>query len=72
MTKRVSQNADSTMDFPSGRDAVQKLKMQLDELPEIRQQRVDALKRAILDGTYEFSPLAVAAAMLADLGLESG
>jgi len=60
MTKPAAPNA-----LCSGSDAVQKLKMQLDTVPEIRQHRVDALKQAITDGTYKISPLGVATAMLA-------
>ncbi len=60
MTKPAAPNA-----LCSGSDTVQKLRMQLDTVPEIRQQRVDALKQAISDGTYKISPLAVATAMLA-------
>lgn len=47
---------------------MQKLKTQLDLLPEVRQPLVDALRQAISDGTYKISPQAVATAMLADLG----
>ena len=55
-----------------GSNDVQKLKMQLYALPEVRQQRVDALKQAISDGTYKISPYDIATAMLSDLGLTPG
>jgi len=71
MTKLAAPNAEDIAHLSSGSDAVQKLKMQLDAFPEIRQQRVDALKQAINDGTYTISPHAVATAMLADLGLKA-
>jgi len=71
MTKLAEPNAEDTAHLSSGSDAVQRLKMQLDALPEIRQQRVDALKQGISDGTYKISPHAVASAMLADLGLKA-
>ncbi len=50
-------------------DAVQRLRKQLDELPDVRQDRVNPLKQAISDGAYQISPYAIATAMLADLGL---
>jgi flagellar biosynthesis anti-sigma factor FlgM len=70
MTKLTAGNADDMTNLRSGNDAVEKLKMQLYTLPDIRQRRVDALKQAIRDGNYKISPLAVAAAMLSELDLE--
>jgi len=49
--------------------AVQTLKAQLDKVPEIRQQRVDSLKQAMAEGRYQMHPQQIAAAMLADGGL---
>jgi len=72
MTRLVAPNADDVAHLSSGSDAVQRLKMQLDALPEVRQQRVDALKQAISDGAYKISPQALATAMLADIGLKAG
>ncbi len=72
MTKLVAPDANDIAHLSSGRDAVQKLKTQLDALPEIRQQRVDALRQAISDGAYKISPHAVATAMLSDLRLKAG
>jgi len=72
MTQLAAPSADDVAHLSSGSDAVQTLKMQLDTLPEIRQQRVDALKQAISEGTYKISAHAVATAMLADLGLKAG
>ncbi len=72
MTELAASNADNPAYLSSRSDAVLKLKRQLDTLPEIRQQRVHALKQAINDGTYKISPHAVATAMLSDLGLRAG
>ena len=72
MTRLAAPNAEDVAHLSSGSDAVQRLKMHLDGLPEIRQQRVDALKQAISEGTYKISPHVVATAMLADLGLKTG
>ena len=65
-TKLEAPNAEDIAHLSSGSDALQKLKVQLDALPEIRQQRVDALRQAISDSTYTISPHSIATAMLAD------
>jgi len=67
-TKAGAPDAEDVAHLSSGSDAVQKLKTQLDALPDVRQQRVDALKQAISDGTYKISPQRIATAMLAELG----
>jgi len=67
-TKLVAPDAEDVAHLSSGSDVVQNLKMQLDALPEVRQQRVDALRQAISDGTYKISPQGVATAMLAGQG----
>ena len=72
LTKAAAPNAEDVAHLSSGSDAVQKLKTQLDAVPDVRQQRVDALRQAISDGTYKISPHAVAAAMLADSVLKVG
>ncbi len=46
---------------------VQALVAQVNALPEVRQNRVDALGRAIREGNYQVSAEQTAAAMLADL-----
>jgi flagellar biosynthesis anti-sigma factor FlgM len=66
VTRLVAPNAEDIAHLSSGSDAVQKLKVQLDAMPEVRQQRVDALRQAISDGTYKISPHSIATAMLAD------
>lgn len=65
-------NADDVAHLSSGTDAVQKLKEQLAALPEVRQERVDALKQAISEGTYRISPRLIATAMLADAARNVG
>ncbi len=65
-TKLASPDAEDIAHLSSGSDAVQQLKLQLDALPEVRQQRVDALRQAITAGTYTISPHSMATAMLAD------
>jgi flagellar biosynthesis anti-sigma factor FlgM len=72
VTRAAAPNADDVAHLSSGSDAVAKLKVHLDTVPEIRQQRVEALKQAIRDGTYKISPPSVATAMLADARLQLG
>lgn len=49
----------------TGSDAVQQLKAHLDGIPDVRQQRVNDLRQAIGNGTYQVSPAKIAEAMLA-------
>jgi flagellar biosynthesis anti-sigma factor FlgM len=72
MTKPAAPSADRITHPSAERDIVQKLKTRLYALPEVRQQRVEALKQAIQDGTYKILPYAVATAMLSDRGPEIG
>ena len=72
MTRLAAPNAEDVAHLSSGSDAIQTLKLQLDAVPDVRQERVDALRQAISDGTYKISPHAVAAAMLAGAGLKVG
>jgi flagellar biosynthesis anti-sigma factor FlgM len=72
MTKPAAPSADRITHPSAERDIVQKLKTRLYALPEVRQQRVEALKQAFRDGTYKVSPHAIATAMLADRGLKIG
>ena len=65
-TALAAPNGEDIAHLSSGSDAVQKLKLQLDALPDVRQQRVNALRQAISDGTYAISPHSIATAMLAD------
>jgi negative regulator of flagellin synthesis FlgM len=65
-------NADDIAHLSSGSDAVQRLKMQLHTVPDVRQQRVDELSQAISNGTYKISPQGIANTMLAELGRKIG
>lgn len=53
----------------SANDPVQKLKSKLDMMPELRQHRIDALRRAIRHGAFQVSSARIAEAMLRDLPL---
>ncbi len=72
MTNRPPANAEDVAHLSTGSDAVQTLKAQLDKVPEIRQQKVDSLKLAIAEGTYQIHPQQIAAAMFAGGGLNLG
>jgi flagellar biosynthesis anti-sigma factor FlgM len=50
----------------TGSAAVETLKARLNQVPDIRQQRVDSLKQAMAEGRYHLHPQQIAAAMLAD------
>lgn len=52
----------------TGSDSVQALKAQLDSMPEVRQQRVDTLRQAIANGSFEVSPQRIAEAMTSGSG----
>jgi len=47
-------------------ELLEKLKTHVDAAPEVRQQRVGALKQALAGGSYQISPQRIAAAMLAE------
>ena len=49
----------------TGSQMVQGLQSQLQSVPEVRQQRVEALRASIAEGTYSISPLRIADTMLA-------
>jgi flagellar biosynthesis anti-sigma factor FlgM len=50
----------------TGSEAVQNLKAELSNVPEVRHQLVESLRQAINGGTYTISPDAIAKSMLAD------
>jgi negative regulator of flagellin synthesis FlgM len=50
----------------SSAELVEKLKAQVDAIPEVRWERVEALRRAMAEGIYEISPERIAEAMLAE------
>jgi len=50
----------------TGSEGVGSLRVQLDKVPDIRQERVAALRQAVTNGTFKISPERIAEAMLAD------
>ncbi|MGB8771940.1 MAG: flagellar biosynthesis anti-sigma factor FlgM [Candidatus Korobacteraceae bacterium] len=72
MTNPPATSADDVAHLSTGSDAVQTLKAQLDKVPEVRQQKVDSLKQAMANGSYQLYPQQIAAAMFADGGLNLG
>lgn len=65
--------SEDATDLSSDLQKVQRLKTQLAKLPEVRQERVQALQKAVHDGTYEVGAGKIADAMLTDLlGPQSG
>jgi flagellar biosynthesis anti-sigma factor FlgM len=72
LTSRPSAIAEDSAMLSTGRDAVQTLKAQLDQIPEIRQQKVESLRQALAEGRYQAHPQQIAAAMVAEGGLNLG
>ena len=72
MTNRPAANSEEVAHLSTGSEAMQTLKAQLDKVPELRQNKVDSLKQAIADGSYQMSPQKIADAMLGDGGLNLG
>jgi negative regulator of flagellin synthesis FlgM len=65
--------SEDAADLSSDLQTVQQLKSQLANLPDVRQERVQALQKAVQDGTYEVGDGKIADAMLTDLvGPQSG
>ncbi|MGO8789738.1 MAG: flagellar biosynthesis anti-sigma factor FlgM [Terriglobia bacterium] len=54
-------------DLSSDLQTVQQLKTQLANLPDVSQERTQALQKAVQDGTYEVDTGKIADAMLTDL-----
>ena len=48
-------------------DTIQQLKTNLSQVPEVRQERVDALRQAVSDGSYQVSDQQLSDAMGSDL-----
>lgn len=53
----------------TGSDAVAAMRSQLDSVPDVRQDRVQALQQAISLGQFVVSPQRIATGMMADAGL---
>lgn len=58
-----------SLHLSTGSDAVQRLKAQLDGVPDVRQQQVESLRQAVADGSFKVSPEHIAEAMLAGAAL---
>ena len=63
-TTSVSTEAVDVAHLSTGSDAVQKLKAQLKAVPDVREARIDAVKQALNEGSFEVSPERIAEAML--------
>jgi negative regulator of flagellin synthesis FlgM len=72
MTKPLGPDAVDVAHLSTGSDSVQRLKAHLDSVPEVRQQRVNELRQAIGEGTFQVSPAGIAAAMLAETSPAAG
>ena len=65
--------SEDATDLSSDLQKVQQLKTQLASLSDVRQERVQALQKAVQEGTYEVGAGSIADAMLSDLvGPQSG
>jgi flagellar biosynthesis anti-sigma factor FlgM len=62
-SRRPDDKAQVTLDG----EKLRQLKVELDRVPEIRQERVDALRRALVEGRYRIDEHQVAEAVWADL-----
>ena len=62
-TARAGDSAQVSFD----QEKLQQLKVELSRVPEIRQERVDALRRTLLEGNYRIDEHRVAEAVWADL-----
>ncbi len=70
-TPSQSASLTDTAQLSADQVRVQALSAQVNALPEIRQEKVAALGRAIRDGTYQVSPEQTAEAMLAEFSPQS-
>ncbi len=66
LTDKVGFSSDEVQ-FSADGEKVQKLKTNLNNLPDVRQDRVAALKQAFQEGSYNVSSQQVAGAMFSDL-----
>jgi flagellar biosynthesis anti-sigma factor FlgM len=60
--------SEDTANLSTGSDAVASLRSQLDSVPDVRRDRVQALQQAISQGQFVISPGRIAAGMLAEAG----
>lgn len=57
--------SDDVANLSTGSESLQRLKTQLDAVPDVRQQQVESLRQAVADGSFKVSPQHIAEAMLA-------
>jgi flagellar biosynthesis anti-sigma factor FlgM len=57
-------NDSDQVNLSTGSEATQHLKSNLDGVPDVRQERVNSLKQAINNGTFQISPTRIAEGML--------
>jgi flagellar biosynthesis anti-sigma factor FlgM len=65
VTDQAGPKPEDVAQLPPSSDAVHKLKALLDTVPDIRQQRVESLRQAIVNGSFKVSLEHIAEAMLA-------
>jgi negative regulator of flagellin synthesis FlgM len=70
--EQLSPPAEGLSHLSTGSRLVDKLKARLDAVPDIRHERVAALRQAILDGSFDIFPERIASAMLADTEDKAG
>lgn len=63
--------ANDTAQLSSDQAGIQDLVAQLNELPEVRQEKVASLSRAIDQGTYQVTPEQTAEALISELQVRS-
>ena len=63
---QASPAAEDVAHLSTGSDAVENLKAQLQAVPDVRQLKVNNLRRAITDGSFQVSAQRIAEGMLAD------
>ncbi len=63
---------DDVAHLSTGSDAIQKLKTQLDAVPDVRQQRVEGLRQSLRNGSFQVSPERIAGAMLGESSRTTG
>jgi len=63
-TKKEGEPVSDRISLSGRAKEIAELKRQIDELPEIRAEKVEALKKAIENGTYEIDSLKVAQKIL--------
>lgn len=68
----ATDTTDDIANLSTSSDSVQRLKTQLDAVPDVRQQLVDRLRQAVAEGSFTASPQHIAKAMLEGADQTSG